>query len=183
MTTTNNKQYDQWHWASIAIHWTSVIVVVGLFVLGLWMVELNYYSDWYRTAPDLHKSFGVSLFVLTLFRIVWLKLKPAPSPIDGLTNREQKLARLAHKTLYFLLFSVMIFGYLISTADGRAIEIFNLFPLPAVIFDIDKQEDIAGIIHLWLAVILISLVALHAAAALKHHFINKDQTLKRMLGL
>ncbi len=183
MSTTNNKQHDQWHWASIAIHWITVIAVLSLFALGLWMVELNYYSNWYRSAPNLHKSFGVSLFILTLFRIVWLKLKPAPSAIAELNSREQRLARLAHKALYFLLFSVMIFGYLISTADGRAIEIFNSVPLPAVIFGIDKQEDIAGIIHLWLAVILISLVLLHAAAALKHHFINKDRTLKRMLGL
>ncbi|VAX00322.1 Cytochrome B561 [hydrothermal vent metagenome] len=183
MTITSNKQHDSWHWGSIVIHWLSVLVVMSLFVLGLWMVELNYYSDWYRSAPNLHKSFGVLLFILTLVRIVWLKLKHTPSTVNQPKTREQKLARIAHKTLYFLLFSVMIFGYLISTADGRAIEIFNVVPIPAIIFGFDKQEDIAGIIHLWLAIILISLVTIHAAAALKHHFINKDQTLKRMLGL
>ena len=174
---------DQWHWVSILIHWITVVVVFSLFGLGLWMVELNYYSEWYRKAPDLHKSIGILLLILTLIRIIWLRLKGKPTPLTEQNNRDHVIALIAHKILYVLLFSVMIFGYLISTADGRAIEVFGLFQIPAIVFGIDKQEDIAGVIHLWLAITLISLVALHAAAALKHHFINKDRTLKRMLGL
>jgi cytochrome b561 len=87
-----------------------------------------------------------------------------------------------HKALYALLFTVMISGYLISTADGRAISVFNIFELPALPWSIENQEDIAGDIHFWLACFLVGFASLHALAALKHHFIEKDHTLKRMLG-
>jgi cytochrome b561 len=72
-------------------------------------------------------------------------------------------------------------GYLISTADGRAIAVFDWFSVPALISDLPAQEDIAGLIHRWLAYLMMGLVLLHAAAALKHHFINKDNTLRKML--
>ncbi len=180
--TQSDTKHEQWHWASVVIHWVSVLAVLSLFFLGLWMVDLNYYSEWYRTGPDLHKSIGISLFVLTLFRLVWLKLKGKPTALSTVSRRDHNIAKLAHTVLYFLLFSVMLVGYLISTADGRAIEVFTVFEVPALIYGIDKQEDIAGVVHYWLAIILISLVALHALAALKHHFINKDRTLIRMLG-
>jgi len=179
---TQSKLLTQWHWLSISIHWLTVVLVVSLFALGLWMVELTYYSEWYRTAPDIHKSIGFILFSLTLLRLIWIKLKGKPSAVEGISQKDKLIATIAHRVLYILLFSVMLFGYLISTADGRGIEVFGLFEIPAIISGIDKQEDIAGVIHLWLAVSLISLVVLHAMAALKHHFINKDQTLTRMLG-
>jgi cytochrome b561 len=77
----------------------------------------------------------------------------------------------------------MVSGYLISTADGRGIDVFGLFTVPATLQGIDHQEDVAGASHLVLAVTLIALALLHAGAALKHHFIDRDRTLRRMLGL
>jgi cytochrome b561 len=77
----------------------------------------------------------------------------------------------------------MLAGYLISTADGRAIEVFGLFNVPALVTGIPNMEDSAGQAHLVLAISLISLATLHALAALKHHFFDRDQTLRRMLGL
>ena len=74
-------------------------------------------------------------------------------------------------------------GYLISTADGRAIDVFNWFAVPALGELIENQEDIAGDVHFYLAWILIVTASLHAIAALKHHFFNKDDTLKQMLRL
>ncbi|MOA52423.1 hypothetical protein D3C78_1757160 [compost metagenome] len=76
----------------------------------------------------------------------------------------------------------MFSGYLISTADGRGIEVFGWFTVPATLSGIDGQEDIAGVVHLWLAWGLIGMAALHALAALKHHFIDRDATLSQMLG-
>ena len=106
-----------------------------------------------------------------------------PDPLPSHHGWERTIARTVHGLLYVLLISVMVFGYLISTADGRAIEVFGWFSVPATLHGIDKQEDIAGVIHLSLAITLISLVVLHALAAFKHHVIDKDRTLKRMLGL
>jgi len=63
---------------SILLHWLVALAVFGLFGLGLWMVGLDYYSSWYRTAPDLHKSIGILLFVVMLGRLLWRFLTPPP---------------------------------------------------------------------------------------------------------
>ena len=164
---------------SISLHWLVALTVIGLFALGLWMVELGYYDPWYRRAPDLHKSIGILLFLTMLLRLVWRTSNP--QPLSEGTPLEKKLAHKVHGLLYILLFSLMISGYLISTADGRAIDVFNLFSVPAIISGLENQEDIAGLVHQILGYSLIALVVLHALAALKHHFIDRDQTLKRML--
>jgi cytochrome b561 len=88
---------------------------------------------------------------------------------------------LVHGLLYLLLFGVMVSGYLISTADGRPIEVFGLFAVPATVTGLPGQADRAGDIHLILAVTVIILAIVHALAALKHHFIDRDRTLVRML--
>jgi cytochrome b561 len=76
----------------------------------------------------------------------------------------------------------MVAGYLISTADGRPIEVFGLFNVPATLHGLADQEDIAGEVHEIFAWVLILLAGVHALAALKHHFINRDSTLIKMLG-
>ena len=117
-----------------------------------------------------------------LFRLIWNLLNKRPQPLPGNNPLEGKIARKVHFVLYILLFAVMLSGYLISTADGRPIEIFAMFNIPATLTGLEKQEDIAGLVHLILAIILISLSSFHALAALKHHFINQDKTLIRILG-
>ena len=165
---------------NIVIHWVTALFVFGLFGVGLWMVDLNYYSEWYRTAPDLHKSFGLTLLALTLFRIIWKLVNISPKPLS--TNKlENILGNLAHLGIYALLLTIMISGYLISTADGRGIEWFGLFEVASLGEFVPNQEDIAGDIHEWAAYILIGLVVVHIIAALKHHFIDKDKTLVRMM--
>lgn len=165
---------------NIVIHWVTALLVFGLFGVGLWMVDLSYYSEWYRTAPDLHKSFGLTLLALTLFRIVWKLANPSPKTLSS--NKLETIAgKLAHFGIYALLLTIMVSGYLISTADGRGIEWFWLFEVASLGEFVPNQEDIAGDIHEWAAYILIGLVAVHMIAALKHHFIDKDKTLVRML--
>jgi cytochrome b561 len=179
--TWRNTSY-KWGWISIVIHWLSVFAVIFLFSLGLWMVELTYYDNWYRSAPHIHKSVGILLFFLTLLRLLWLSLNTKPSPLKNHSKTERLLAKVVHWSLYFLLLSLMLSGYLISTADGRSIEVFNWFELPATIYGITGQEDLAGKIHYILAITLIIIAIVHAAGAIKHHFIDKDNTLTRMLG-
>ena len=74
-----NTQY-KWGWITIFIHWLTAITVIALFVLGTWMVDLSYYDSCYRSAPHIHKSIGILLFFLTLFRMLWVfcRVKPAP---------------------------------------------------------------------------------------------------------
>lgn len=167
---------------TIILHWLVAILVISLFILGLWMVDLDYYDRWYRRAPDLHKSTGVLLFFIMLFRLIWNTLNKRPQLLPGNNPLEGKIARTVHIVFYILLFAVMLSGYLISTADGRPIEVFGTIKVPATLTGLEKQEDIAGFVHLVLAIILISLSSFHGLAALKHHFINHDKTLIRMFG-
>lgn len=173
----------QWGWLAIGFHWVTVFTVISLFSLGLWMVELKYYDPWYKQGPFIHKSIGVLLFILTLARLLWRYVNITPVELKAHPVWETYAARVSHALLYILLFSVMLSGYFISTADGRAVEVFNLFSIPASIYGIEKQEDIAGEIHLALAIMLVSISSIHALAAIKHHFFDNDGTLKRMIGL
>jgi len=181
MSWKNNA--NGWGWTSIAVHWVTAFAIIALFVLGLWMVDLTYYDDWYRQAPYIHKSTGVLLLLLTLFRLAWYYSNQRPKPLDSYSNVERKAAKWVHGLMYLLLFSVMLSGYFISTADGRSIDVFGWFEIPALVLGIKNQEDLAGDIHFVLSVILISMVVVHAAAAMKHHWVDKDPTLKRMLGI
>lgn len=171
-----------WGIISITLHWLIAMIVIGMFISGLYMTSLTYYDPWYHKAPALHKSVGSVLFLLMLLRLSWRLGNPLPEALANHTQLEQVAARIAHILLYLLLFTVMISGYLIATAKGKPVDVFGLFQLPALLAPIEQQEDIAGTIHLVLAIILIALATLHALAALKHHLFDRDQTLLRMLG-
>lgn len=166
---------------TIAIHWLFALTLFGLFGLGLYMVELSYYDSWYKGSLDLHKSIGVLLFLGLIARIVWRFVNVQPQPLSD-KAWENKSAHWVHVLLYLVPLTLMITGYLISTADGRSIEVFELFSIPAMTIAIDNQEDIAGLVHEILAWLVMGIAALHALAAFKHHIINKDQTLNRMIG-
>lgn len=165
---------------SIVLHWLVAGGSIGLFGLGLWMVELGYYHPWYRQAPQLHKSVGLLLFGIMLLQLLWRHGNARPAPI--VSALQIKAAVAVHSLLYVLLLAVTLSGYLISTADGRDIEVFGLFSVPATLSGLEQQEDIAGRIHQLLAFALMGLATLHAAAALKHHFVDRDRTLTRMLS-
>jgi cytochrome b561 len=168
---------------TVGLHWAMAIVVLALFAVGLWMVELSYYDPWYRRAPEIHKAVGVILFLTLVFRYMWRLANPLPRPEPTLSTFERSASHATHVLFYLLLAAVMVSGYLISTADGRSIDVFGLFAIPATLTGLPSQADVAGDVHFYLAVTLIGLAAIHALAALKHHFLDRDRTLLRMLGL
>ncbi|PCJ29775.1 MAG: cytochrome B [Moraxellaceae bacterium] len=178
MKFTNQPQY--YGLISFLLHWIMAIAVVGLFCLGLWMTSLDYYDAWYKQAPWIHKSIGILLAGVLLFRWMWrlVNIKPVAAPLH--TPIEKMLAKIAHLTLYALMALMVISGYLISSADGRGIEVFGWFEIPATITGIENQEDLAGEIHYYLALALMGLAGIHVLAAMKHHFIDKDNTLRCM---
>lgn len=173
----NNQQ--SYGWIAILLHWVMALGIFFLFGLGLYMVELTYYDEWYKGSLDLHKSIGITLAAVWLIRIVWRWFNSSPEILGS--DFEKKAAHIVHLFLYALLLVLMTTGYLISTADGRGIEVFGLFEIPALPMSIENQEDIAGDIHWGLAWGLIVMSALHALAAIKHQFINKDGTLLKMI--
>lgn len=170
------------HYNTVArlLHWGSALVIIGMFAVGLWMVDLSYYSEWYQVAPNWHKSIGILLLAVTLFRLVWKIIKPTPK-IEG-KRFEVMAAKAAHHTIYLLLMVLFASGYLISTSDGRGIEVFNWFTVPGAGELFANQSDIAGEVHFYTAWVLIGLASVHGLAALKHHFVDKDNTLRKMIG-
>lgn len=167
---------------AIFIHWLVALVVFGLFGLGYWMVDLTYYDDWYRRAPDIHRSIGILLLMVMVFRVVWRVANVSPEPLSGHTRWEVRSAHMAHFLLYVLIFVAMVSGYLISTADGSSISVFDWFEVPSVTGQIKGMEDTAGTVHYWSTWAIVGLAAVHAAGALKHHLLDRDRTLRRMLG-
>ncbi|MCH1931535.1 cytochrome b [Shewanella sp. A25] len=178
MFRNNKKNYGL---TAIITHWLSAIAVIGLFAVGVWMVELTYYSPWYKTAPHLHKSIGILLLVLTVFRLVWRWSNPKPAAESTHTKLEKLAANIAHGVIYLLLLLIMIAGLLISMAEGRGIMVFDWFEVPGITPLMANQADVAGTIHQFAAYGLMGLVLLHGLGALKHHFIDKDATLVKML--
>ncbi len=164
---------------AIALHWLAAVWIIGLFVLGLYMVDLGYYDDLYKTGPYWHKAMGVLLALVMIGRFIWRGINPKPE-IAG-SAPVKKAAEVVHTLLYVWVGAVIASGYLISTADGRAIDVFGWFTIPATLTSIVNQEDIAGAIHFYLAVGLISMAGLHALAAIKHQFFDRDGTLVKML--
>jgi len=161
------------------LHWGMAIAILAMFALGLWMRGLSYYSVWYHRAPEIHKSIGIVLLLVLGFRFLWRLFDQRPDD-SYLKPNERKISALVHHGFYLLLAALMAAGYLIATLDGHVISVFGWADVPSI-YQQKGLEDWAGLIHEWLAYGLMALVALHAAAAMKHHFVDHNKTLLRMI--
>jgi len=154
-------------------------MVAVLVPLGLWMTGLDYYDPWYRRGPDLHRALGVLLGLLLAIRLGWGWANVRPVPLAS-ARWELSASRAAHVLLYVLTLLLVVSGYLTSTADGRAVDVFGWFEVPATLYGIEGQADIAGDVHFVVAMGLLALVAVHVLAAFRHHLVLRDDTLRRM---
>ena len=167
---------------AILLHWIMTILIIGLFILGEYMVDLDYYNKWYHLAPWWHKSIGIFVVILLIIRIFWRFVNITPQPLKAYKVLEIKIAKVVHFLLYMLLLIICISGYFIATAKGVSIDIFGWFNLQSIIKLSDVWAEIMGKTHMIAANILVALFILHTLASLKHHFFNKDITLMRMLS-
>lgn len=181
MPFLNSK--SSYGWFSIVQHWLMAAGVFGLFILGFFMVDLDYYSPWYNRAPHIHESLGMLFAALLLLRLVARWTNPPPPPLGSLSALERTTARAVHRVFYVLMLAVVVSGYLVSSAGDRAVPVFNWVSVPAFSMPIEQQEDIAGKWHRWIGWSLVIVGSLHGLAAIKHHFIDRDRTLRRIFGL
>lgn len=170
---------EHYGWLAKLLHWLMALWVMGLFALGYWMRTLDYYSPWYQRAPELHKSLGVVLIVLIVVRLVWRVMNKPPRAL-GHHWLELLAARLTHGALHLLLVGLAVAGYLYATGEGKPLAVFGLVDIPPL-FKSKLLAERAGDVHWWLAYSLMALTGLHVLGALKHHFVNGDDTLRRML--
>ena len=166
---------------SILLHWVMAMLIIGLFILGLFMVELDYYSRWYNVAPQWHKVLGILTIALLLLRILWHVYSSKPSALPTYKQWESISAYLVHKAFYITITIVCISGYFITTGKGASIDMFGWFQIPAVVTIKQDTIEIIGELHELVAWLICILSIVHILASLKHHFIDKDVTLKRII--
>lgn len=161
-------------------HWGMALVIAGLLALGFVMTEmplspekLQYYA-W-------HKWAGVSVFMLVWLRLAWRVLNPPPVYPDTMPALMQRVAHLGHAALYGLMIVIPLSGWLLSSAKGVQTVWFGVLPLPDLL---EKNKELGHLlheVHEALNTLLLLLLGGHVAAALKHHWFDRDDILKRML--
>lgn len=171
----------QYGLGSKLLHWLIAVLMIAMLALGAWMVNLSYYDPWYHDALKLHKSLGISLGSVVLIELIWLLISTNPAPQTSLTSFKVFASRRVHHLLLFAMVVLPVTGYLISSSEAAAIEVFHLFSLPALWQISDDLLDLSIALHYYLAYLILALVVLHATAALKHQYIDHKGTLKRML--
>ncbi|MGD8430339.1 MAG: cytochrome b [Ectothiorhodospiraceae bacterium] len=172
---------SEWGIPARVFHWLVVAGVAGLSALGWVMVYWPLSPTQFRLYAW-HKAAGVIVLGVVLLRLLWRLSNRAPALPDGMPLWERRAAHLSHWALYALLFALPITGYLINSAANFPLSVFGLFTLPNLTGENPALEDSAKLAHLTLFWILAAVVAVHVAAALKHHFIDRDDVLRRMLG-
>src|SRR5688572_2197030 len=172
---------DRWGAISQLLHWLMVLLIFGLGAVGLIMVELPR-SPRYFWVYDLHKSLGLTVLGLVLLRLVWRLYAGAPRPVPGTPHWQERIASITHWLLLTLVFAVPLSGWLFDSFSGlRPLRWFGLFAVPKLTAPDPQLSELLEEAHEWLFWALIALVAIHAGAALYHHLIQHDATLKRML--
>lgn len=169
-------------WGAIAkfLHWTIASLIFVQFALG-WTA-----ASW-RLSPtklDLfvwHKSIGLLILLMVLVRLLWRFANPAPALPAEMQPRERTAARASHGLLYLLMLIMPVSGWVINSAAKVPFRVFWLFPLPAIVAPDKMLAELAKQVHLILFIAIAAVVALHMAAAFRHHLVKRNDTLTRML--
>ncbi|MES2500211.1 MAG: cytochrome b [Pseudomonadota bacterium] len=194
--TNNAVRYTK---TAVILHWLIAIVIFGMFALGWFMTDLpkegakqmsydvfNWGIYTWQLAEEasprtfyfnLHKSLGITLFGLIILRILW-RITHKPPVLLNHKNWERKLAAGTHHLLYLLMIAMPISGLITAVSSKYGVKWFGIPFLKGL--DNPDLRDIFESAHETIAIIILVVVILHIAGALKHKFIDKDDTLKRM---
>jgi len=177
-----------WGWPARLMHWGMAGLILFQLGLGVRMVRLvdDVYLKFglYQT----HKSWGVVIFALALVRLAWRASQPTPAMPAGMRPLDVAAARGAHLALYVLMLALPVSGWLMASASpmedqfGIRTVVFTWFALPDPFQPgSEALEGVLKSVHAWAAFGLAVLLLAHAAAALRHHFVNRDGVLRRMI--
>ncbi|MBB4286343.1 cytochrome b [Roseospira goensis] len=164
---------------TIINHWAIAVLMLGLIAFGLILEGMPRTPD-KGALVGLHKSLGVLALALALVRIGWRAWQPAITPFAHQPRWEPTLARAMHLTLIAATILIPLSGVLSSVFGGRDLTVFGLFTIPAL-GEVAAVRSVAHVIHGPGSYLVLALVAGHALVSLKHHFLDRDTTLRRML--
>src|ERR1043165_2241807 len=160
-------------------HWVIVGLVITQFVLALRAEGLSPLKKIGVLAT--HKSIGITILVLAVLRLAWRLLNPVPPQPPGIPRWQELAAHVSHFLLYALLFITPVLGWLMSSARAFSVSWFGLFTLPDFIEPNKAAFERLKDWHEAMAFTLAAIALIHLAAALKHHFFDRDDVLRRML--
>lgn len=163
-----------------ALHWGVAVLVFSLLAIGSYMGDLPRGMEKYRYV-ELHKSLGLIVLLLMLARVLWRAFNPPPPLPTELPAWEQRLAGLAHGAIYAAIFLQVAVGMGLVWAANSPLTFFGLFVLPSPLTPDRDLSELGETLHELLATVIAGLVLLHIAAALRHHFMLKNDILRRML--
>jgi cytochrome b561 len=161
-------------------HWVIAGLIVTQFTLA-WMADDLPLGMHKLALLARHKSFGMTVLMLAVLRLIWRLFNRPPELPVGMAPIERLLARATHVLFYVLLFAMPLTGWLMSSAKNYSVSWFGWFTWPNLIGKSDQSFELLKSTHEILSWLLLSIAVLHILAALKHHFWNKDDVLKRML--
>jgi cytochrome b561 len=176
MTSTTSG----YRWPAKTFHWLTAAAVITAVILGLAMVNAQP-GPTQNQLYDLHRSFGALILALTAARLLWRLYAPPPPLVPGMPVWQKTAASAMHGLLYVALFAMPLLGWAGTSAFPAPITVFGLFRLPPLLGPNRELSEILLEIHEAVAWVLCALIAVHIAAALYHHFVKKDATLRRML--
>jgi cytochrome b561 len=182
MTLIENTE-DRFGIVAILFHWSMAFLIIGLTALGLYMVTLPDagFNTKKITLILYHKELGLSVLYLLAARWAWRVTHLLPKLVEHLPDWQKIAARFVHLSFYALMLALPITGWLMSSAAGIPVTFFGLFTLPDLVYRNDNLFQRLIDVHKWLGYALILLMFIHVGAALRHHFVFKDDTLRRML--
>jgi cytochrome b561 len=165
---------------AIYLHWLMALAIVGTFGVGLYMHDLPL-SPGKLKIYSWHKWAGVTIFLLVMLRLVWQLTHRPPEPHAGMPAWQQTAASLVHFLLYVLMIAVPLSGWLMSSANGFQTVWFGVLPLPDLLENNKELGETLEGLHRAFNFTLAGLVLIHAGAAIRHHFVEGDDVLGRML--
>lgn len=169
-------------WGAVAkfLHWSIATLIFVQFGLG-WVAD-----SWHLSPTKLelfvwHKSIGLLILVLVVLRLLWRFANPTPAlPVDT-SVLERRAAHASHALLYALMVVIPLSGWVINSAAKIPFRVFWLFPLPAIVAPDKGLAELAKQVHFILFIVIATVVAVHMAAAFRHHWVKRNETLVRML--
>jgi cytochrome b561 len=181
MATLQNTE-QRYGAVAVGLHWLMAAVLVALLALGLYMVRLpDVGFDTRKIVLILcHKELGLVALMLAALRLAWRVGSALPSLAGTLPDWQHVIARFVHLCFYGLMFALPVTGWLMSSAAGIPVSLLGLFDLPDLVPYSEHWFQVLIDIHQWLGYALIVCIVAHAGAALRHHFLFKDETLKKM---
>ena len=165
-------------WQLRVLHWLIALTMLGMIFLGWYLSEMDYEHPQYQMLRQWHRTIGLALFPLGVANLVAYCVLPRPAFSASLQGWEKSLARLVHYFLLYVVIAIPVAGYLMS---GDQLVLVGDIHVPAIIVLSKTVRKALFEVHELLAWSTAVLAALHAFAALKHHFGDKDDTLKKML--